>query len=111
MQVKKVPISQQDFDKIVHMDNSATHWSLQHSQHQVAAVNALSTYENLVAAKNQCVSELVKASGIKDMSRVVQARLVKDGKGEPVIEIAMHDDPAAEEPAPAVQAAPEAPAS
>lgn len=110
MQVKRFPIKQQDFDKVVHMDQSAAHWSNEHTRHSAAAMDALSTWRDLVTAKTQSVTELVKSAGVKDMNRVVQARLVKDEKGESFIEVALHDEPEA---APAPEAppapAPEAP--
>lgn len=115
MQVKRVPIKAQDYDKVVHIDASATHWSLEHSKHSAAAMSALSTFQDMVAAKNQTVTELCKASGL-DMTKVVQARLVKSTEGDHFVEVAMQDDPAppaeavAPEPAPA-EAPPPTPAS
>jgi len=102
MQVKRVPVQAQDYDKVVQIDASATHWSLEHSKHAAAALSALSTFQDMVAAKNQVVTELCKSSGMADMSKVVQARIVKTPEGEHFIEMAFHDDepeaPAAGEP-------------
>lgn len=118
MQVKRVPIKVQEYDKIVHIDQSSTHWSLEHSKHAAAALSALSTFQDMVAAKNQAVTELVKASGVAGMNQVVQARLVKDEKGDAYLEIALQDGPFQAEPEPAapgeelpVQQSPAAPAS
>jgi hypothetical protein len=92
-QVKRFPVKPQEYDKIVHIDASATHWSLEHSKHAAAALSALSTFQDMVAAKNQAVTELVKASGVADMNRVLQARLVKDEQGGTFIEVAVHEGP------------------
>lgn len=90
MQIKRAPIKAQDYDKVVHMDQSATHWAMEHTRLSAGAMDALSTWRDLTAAKNKVVSELCKAAGL-DMSRVVQARLVRDGE-ETFVEIAVQEE-------------------
>lgn len=110
MQVKRVPVQLQEYDKVVHIDASATHWALEHSKHASAALSALSTFQDMIAAKNQAVTELCKASGF-DMSTVVQARLIKDPAGNAFIELAVQE--ASEASGPPAEASPpgeEAPA-
>jgi hypothetical protein len=46
----------------------------------------------MVAAKNHMVTEICKASGMTDMSKVVQARIVKSPEGEHFVEMAVQDD-------------------
>lgn len=91
MEIKRAPVKAQDYDKAVHIDASAAHWSQEHSRHASAAMQALSTYQDLVNAKNQVVTDLVKASGF-DLQRAVQARLVKEGDST-FIEVTLHDGP------------------
>lgn len=115
MQVKRVPVKVQDYEKVVHIDNSASHWALEHTKFASAARRALATFEDLTSAKNQAVTEIIKAAGAaSDMGRVVQARLVKDEKGDAFVEIMLNDEAAPEPeaaPAAAPEAAPAAPAS
>ena len=109
MLVKRAAIKDQDYDKVVHMDKSATHWALEHSRHAAASQDALSTYRDLTSAKNKVVTELCKSAGF-EMERVVQARLVKDGD-DSFLEVAVHDDPVDAAPGDPTPAAPaEAPA-
>jgi len=91
MQIKRAPINPQDYDKVVHIDQSATHWALEHTRHVAASQDALSTFRDLTSAKNKVVTDLCKAAGF-DMARVVQARLVKDGE-EAFVEIAVQEEP------------------
>jgi hypothetical protein len=109
MQIKRAPIKPQDYDKVVHIDQSATHWALEHSRHAAASQDALSTFRDLTSAKNKVVTELCKAAGF-GMERVVQARLVKDGE-DAFVEVAVQDEPVDGVPeAPPEAAPPEAPA-
>lgn len=109
MQVKRIPVPLQEYDKVVHIDQSATHWSLEHSKHASAALSALSTFQDMVAAKNQAVTELCKASGF-DMSTVVQARLIRDPAGNAFVELAIQEGPQPAAPSEAAPPGEEAPA-
>lgn len=91
MEIKRAPVKAQEYDKAVHIDASATHWALEHSRLSSAAMQALSTYQDLVNAKNQVVTDLVKASGF-DLQRTAQARLIKEGDAT-FIEVTLHDGP------------------
>lgn len=111
MDFKRVPIESKEYEKIVHVDNSATHWALEHSKAQMEANKALSQYSNLVAAKNQMVTDLVKAVGDVQISRIVQARIVKDAEGATFVELALQEPETEPEPAAPAPEPPAAPAS
>lgn len=114
MEIKRAPVKAQEYDKAVHIDASVVHWAQEHARLSSAAMQALSTYQDLVNAKNQIVTDLVKASGF-DLQRAVQARLIKEGDAT-FIEVTMHDSPPSAKadapPAPSgEESAPVAPAS
>lgn len=91
MEIKRAPVKAQEYDKAVHIDASAAHWAQEHARLSSAAMQALSTYQDLINAKNQVVTDLVKASGF-DLQRAMQARLIKEGDST-FIEVTLHDGP------------------
>jgi hypothetical protein len=91
METKRAPVKLQDYEKAVHIDASAAHWAQEHARLSAAAMTALSTYQDMINAKNQTMTELCKASGF-DMQRAVQARIIKEGDAA-FIEVTLHDGP------------------
>lgn len=116
MQVKRASIQAQDYEKVMHIEASANHWSLEHTRLAASAMDALSTFRDLTQAKKKVVSDLCKAAGL-DLNKIVQARLVKDKEGI-YLEVALQDDQeqtattnGAPEPPPAAPVPEPAPAS
>ncbi len=104
MELKKVSVDRQTFDKVVHYDQSITHWAMEHARASASAADAMRNYQDLHHAKGNAIAEICKEAGL-DLSRVSRLQLTGTGD-ECFLEVILHDAPTASPPGtePAVEA-------